>query len=279
MKKWNIIIDVERCFNCNMCALSCHDEYSGNEHPGVSAPMPKLGHRWIDIRTRERGQGPMIDVAYMSVMCGHCDNAPCIETATNDAVIKRPDGIVIIDPVKAKGQKQIVDSCPYGSVHWNEELQLPQAWPFDAHLLDRGWKHTRGTQTCPTYAFQTVHTTDKEMQERVRKEDLQVLHPEFGTKPRVYYKNLYRFQKELVGGSVEGAIDGVVECIAGARVVLEKGSETLGEQVTDTFGEFKFDGLDRDSGVYRLMIRDNRFAGKTVEFELKESVYLGAISL
>ena len=55
----------------------------------------------------------------------------------------REDGIVIIDPEKSKGQKQIVDSCPYGAISWNEGKQIPQAWPFDAHLLDEGWTRTR----------------------------------------------------------------------------------------------------------------------------------------
>ncbi len=45
---------------------------------------------------------------------------------------------MLIVPEKAVGQRQIVDACPYGAVFWNEEKQLPQAWPFDAHLLDTG---------------------------------------------------------------------------------------------------------------------------------------------
>jgi Fe-S-cluster-containing dehydrogenase component len=72
-----------------------------------------------------------------------------MKAATDGAVRKRPDGIVIIDPVKSKGQKQIVDACPYGAVTWNEEKQIPQAWPFDAHLLDHGWTRTRAEQACP----------------------------------------------------------------------------------------------------------------------------------
>ena len=66
-----------------------------------------------------------MDVAYLPVMCQHCDDAPCIAAAKNGAVTKRPDGIVHIDPVKAKGQKAIADACPYGAVRWNEELNFP----------------------------------------------------------------------------------------------------------------------------------------------------------
>ncbi len=152
MKKWNMIIDVAECTNCQLCALSAMDEYVGNAWPGVAAPMPRHGHQWIDIKQKERGQAPMIDIAYAPTMCNHCDNAPC-PAKGGDAGKKRADGIVIIDPDKAKGRKDLVESCPYGHIWWNEELQLPQIWPFDAHLLDQGWQQTRGQQACPTGAI------------------------------------------------------------------------------------------------------------------------------
>ena len=43
---------------------------------------------------------------------------------------KRDDGIVIFDPEKSKGQRQLVDACPHGAVWWNEEKQIPQIWTF-----------------------------------------------------------------------------------------------------------------------------------------------------
>jgi len=122
MKKWNLIVDVAKCTNCNCCTLASQDEHVGNEFAGYSAPMPKHGHRWIDIHSKERGSGPLMDVAYLPVMCQHCDDAPCMKAAKNGAVTKCPDGIVHIDPVKAKGQKAIAEACSYGVVKWNEEL-------------------------------------------------------------------------------------------------------------------------------------------------------------
>ena len=38
----------------------------------------------------------------MPVMCNHCDNAPCIRASSGGAMYQRPDGIVMIDPDKAK---------------------------------------------------------------------------------------------------------------------------------------------------------------------------------
>ena len=139
MSKWNLIIDVAECTNCQLCTLSAMDEYVDNDWPGYAAAMPKHGHRWIDILQKERGQVPTIDIAYVPTMCNHCDNAPCIKAAGDGVIAKREDGIVLIDPVKAKGRKDLVDACPYGHIWWNEEREIPQAWPFDAHLIDDGW--------------------------------------------------------------------------------------------------------------------------------------------
>jgi Fe-S-cluster-containing dehydrogenase component len=279
MKKWNLVIDVAKCFNCNGCALACHDEYYDNEFPGVAASMPRLGHRWIDIRQRETGKFPVVQVSYLPVTCNHCDDAPCIKAAKDGAVRKRDDGIVIIDPVKAKGQKRLVDACPYGAIWWNEEKQLPQAWPFDAHLLDTGWTQTRGAQVCPTRAMTAICVEDGEMQRIVREEKLQVLRPELGTKPRVYYKNLDRWNKVFVAGSVAGKIGRMLECVEGAKVTLEKDGRRVAEAVTDPYGDFRFAGLEEGSGAYRLGVSDARFAPKSLEVKLGGTVVLDDIVL
>ena len=46
MKKWNLVIDVAKCTNCNNCFLADKDEYVGNDFPGYAAPQPRHGHRW-----------------------------------------------------------------------------------------------------------------------------------------------------------------------------------------------------------------------------------------
>lgn len=279
MKKWNLVIDVAACFNCNACAIACHDEYHGNDFPGYAAGMPRLGARWIDIRQRETGRFPAVEVAYLPVTCNHCDEAPCAKAAQDGAVVKRADGIVIIVPEKARGQRQLVDACPYGAIWWNEERQLPQAWPFDAHLLDGGWTQTRGSQVCPTRAMRTLHVEDAQRDAIVREEGLQVLHPEFGTRPRVFYKNLEQYFGVFVAGSLAGEISGVTECIEGARVTLQRSGATLAETRSDPYGDFRFGGLAEGSGAYDVRIADERFGSKTIVVDLGQSACLGTIVL
>jgi len=277
--KWNMIVDIERCNNCRACFLAVKDEHTGNDFPGYAAEQPPQGHNWLDIERKERGTYPIVDAHFMPVMCNHCDDAPCMKVAKNGAIRKREDGIVIIDPVKSKGQREIVDACPYGAISWNEDKQVPQAWIFDAHLLDTGWTKTRAEQCCPTDVFRSLKVEDAEMQRIAAEEGLEVLQPELGTRPRVYYKNMHFMTKCFVGGSVVVIVDGVEECAAEAAVTLLQNGREIGSAITDTFGEFKIDKLEPGSGSHELRVAGS--GGRlSKQFVLgSESLYLGVLEL
>ena len=282
MKKWNMIIDVAECTNCNLCTLATMDEYVGNDWPGYSKPMPKHGHKWINILQKERGQvtgqSPMIDIAYVPTMCNQCDDAPCVAKG-GGAVTKRADGIVLIDPDKAKGRKDLVDACPYGHIWWNEEHHVPQAFNFDAHLIDQGWQQTRGHQSCPTGAMRAVYVEDEVMQRTVQDENLEVIRPELNTKPRVYYRNLWRYSKCFIGGSVSAEANGVVDCVEGATVRLIRNGQPVAQVTSDNYGDFKFDRLDENSGAYVVEVEAQGHKKKTVDAKLGVSINLGEIRL
>jgi Fe-S-cluster-containing dehydrogenase component len=279
MKKWNLIIDVAKCEECYNCFLSCKDEYVDNDFLPYSLAQPRHGHRWIDILTKERGQCPLIDVANLPILCMQCDKAPCIRSAKDGAVYKLDNGIVIIDPIKAKGQRDIVKSCPYGVIWWNEEKDVPQKCNLCAHLLAEGWKEPRCVQSCPTGAMRIMNVEDPQMARIVKQENLEVLHPEYETAPRVYYRNLYRYLKCFIGGSVAFEKDGKVDCAEGAKVTLYRDSGKIDETITDNYGDFKFDNLEENSGDYRLEVVNQTNERKTVAVQLTTSQNLGVILL
>jgi Fe-S-cluster-containing dehydrogenase component len=251
-----------------------------NDWPGYSAPQPNEGQSWIKILTKERGQYPFIDVAYLPILCMHCDNAPCIKEAQGGAIYKRPDGIVMIDPIKSRGQKKIIESCPYEAIRWNEELQIPQKCTLCAHLLDEGWEKTRCVQSCPIGALRLRHAGDTEMNEIIKVEKLEVYQPEHKTCPLVHYKNLYRFIRCFIGGSIATRINGKDECAEGAKVTLFNSvNEKISECLTNNYGDFKFDNLEENSGKHTLQIAYQGYDMKNIEVDLKTSLYIGVIFL
>jgi Fe-S-cluster-containing dehydrogenase component len=278
MNKWNLIVDVAKCHDCNNCFLACKDEYFENDFPPYSLAQPRHNHRWIDILRKERGQYPRVDVSYLPLPCMHCDDADCIQAAGNEAIYKRDDGIVIIDPQKAKGQMALVDSCPYGVIWWNEELDVPQKCTFCAHLLDEGWKAPRCVQACPTGALEFLQVEDSEMQRITESEKLEVWHPEYGLEPRVYYKNLYRYTRCFIAGSV--ALKDVDECAEGAKVALKNVSgNVIDTAVTNNYGDFKIDNLDEKLDKVRLEVAFPGYQTEELGVDLEDSIDVGTIFL
>ena len=110
-------------------------------------------------------------------------------------------------------------------------------------------------------------------------QNLEVLQPELGTKPRVWYKNLWRFSKAFIGGSVSSEFEGRKDCVEGATVLLSKETVEIATTQTDNYGDFKFDRLDENSGNYEIKILADGHAPKLMSLELTNSKYLGDICL
>jgi len=274
MAKYGMIIDITKCTGCYNCFLTCRDEFAGNEYPGYSAAQPMTGMNWIRLIERERGQYPVVKVAYTPVTCMQCEDAPCIEAAQKKAVYRRPDGIIIIDPVKAKGQKQIVTACPYRVIEWNEEKQLPQKCTFCAHMLDQGEKVPRCVESCPTDAliFGDLDDPGSEISKLLASGATEVLHPEFGMKEKVRYIGLPK--KFIAGTVIYGDVD---EVAVGLTVTLSSNGDNLSTK-TNGFGDFEFEGL-ADNVDYNLAIEATGYKPRSIRVKTKKDVSLGEIVL
>ena len=280
MKKPHLIIDVAQCQGCNNCFLACKDEHVGNDWPGYTRRQSQHGEHWIEIPCHERGQYPLIDVAYRPTLCTHCADAPCV-ARSDGAITKRPDGIVLIDPQKAAGRQDLVDACPYGMISWSEESSAPQKCTLCAHLLDNGWTKPRCAQVCGPGALSFVWETDAVFAERAQAQGIETLHPGSAERTGVCYKNLPRFDSCFIAGSVAVDRAGIVDCAAGRAATLKKAGGSDGEVVqtvfTDAFGDFKFDGLEPGSGEYVVEIASNGHGPVRMAVKLEASVNLGTI--
>ena len=251
MKRWHMVFDVDKCLGCYTCMLSCKDEHVGNEWLPYTDRQKKRDQKWIEVEHRERGVVPRIDLAYRPRFCNHCDEPACAKNAPG-CVIKRSDGIVLLDPRKAAGNEGLAQACPYGAISWNDEVGAAQKCTFCAHLIDDGWKEPRCVQSCPLRALMAVHMEDAEFEQVVREKGLASLAPE-SAGPRVWYKNLHRFTENIIAGEIayfEG--EGTETCAEGVEVILAKGGEAIARTRTSTFGEFCFDPIEPGSGEYEV---------------------------
>jgi len=230
-----------------------------NDWLPYSLAQPRHGPRWMNIERKERGQYPRIDCAFLPKPCQHCQDAPCLKENA-DCISRREDGLVLIDPAKAKDKKGVVESCPYGAIYWNEAEDIPQKCTMCAHLLDNGWDMPRCAHSCPTGAMKFYTIEKSEMDKIVADECLEQYRAELGTSPSVYYKNLYRFTKCFITGGV--LKDG--DCAEAVKVTLS--GDATAEQMTNYFGEFKFDALA--PGTYTISVSGGQAKTVTIEESL-----------
>ena len=274
MARYGLVIDVNKCSGCYNCYLACRDEYCGNDYPPYSLAQPYTGHFWMRQIERERGKYPKIKVAYTPLPCMHCDDALCIKAAQDGAVYRRPDGIVIIDPEKSKGQKNLLSACPYRVIYWNEEKNIPQKCTLCAHLLDAGWKEPRCVEACPTGAltFGDLDDPNSEVSKLAASGKAEILHPEYEMKEKVTYIGL---PKRFVAGSV--VLGDKDECAENVSVTLTGEGEKKTVK-TDNYGDFEFEGLPEDK-EYSVKIECPGYKPEEFSVKTKVDVYLGDIIL
>ena len=275
MTRWGFVIDISKCNACYCCFIACKDEYWDNEYPPFTTSQPRHGQFWMNLAKNERGKYPYVKVAYMPIPCMHCEDAPCVEAAKDGAVYRRPDGIVVIDPQKAAGQKQLVESCPYDAIFWNEETNLPQKCTFCVHRLEAG-EIPRCVQACPSECiyFGNLDDVQSDIAKLIKSTGAEVYHPEWNTKPGVYYVDLYKMTKHFIAGTViYGDTD---ECAENVTVTLSTNGKST-EIKTNNYGNFEFDGLD--AGKYTVKLGSDGYSPQSIDVDLKTDSYLGDIVL
>jgi Fe-S-cluster-containing dehydrogenase component len=269
-----MVINLERCNGCYNCLVACKDEHVGNAYPPVSAPQPNTGHFWMQIRERERGEYPYsVKMSYVPTPCMGCRDAPCVKASPDGAVYARPDGVVVIDPVKAKGLKGVVESCPYGVIYWNQELEVAQKCTFCVQRIEKGTV-PRCAESCPTDAivFGDLDDPNSAPSKLVAAGRTEKLMPELGLDTAVRYVGL---PKVMIAGSV--FLPDVDECAAGAQVTLADGSDVR-KATTNAFGDFEFDGLAADK-PYTLKIERQGYGTVTQTVTPTADTNLGDIAL
>lgn len=275
MTRYGMVIKTDRCNGCYNCVIACKDEFVGNNYLPFSIAQPDTGQFWMRIVERERGQYPHpVRVHHTPTPCMGCKDAPCVKAANDGAVYTMNNGIVIIDPVKARSQKQIVDACPYGVIFWNEEQNVAQKCSFCAHRTDKGML-PRCVESCPTDAlvFGDLEDPKSEIAILSNAGKTETLHPELGIDTAVRYTAL---PKMFVSGSV--VLGDQDECATNAKVTLGGNGSELRSTKTDNFGDFEIDGLAAGN-TYTLKVERLGYNVHTAVIKLENDTNLGNIIL
>lgn len=181
-KNLAMVIVANRCIGCDACYIACKGEWD--------VPMGEQAYRTkvYEIESEDNHGNPLL--AFLPVLCNHCDNAPCVEVCPTKSSFKRKeDGIVLVDPALCIGCKACMVACPYDARYYNEELKSVDKCTFCAPRLAKGLKPACVT-TCVGRSrnFGDLNDPNSEVSQLLANAtSITRLKENAGLKPNVYY--------------------------------------------------------------------------------------------
>jgi hypothetical protein len=126
-------------------------------------------------------------------------------------------------------------------------------------------------QACPLRALSVITCSDEEYDAIAEAQSLRPLY-ESAERPRVMYKNLHRYSSCFIAGALAFTDEaaGIEAACEGAKVRLSLNGVALAEQEADWFGEFKFDHIPKNTGVFDIECEFADYAPVHLTAEIKE---------
>jgi len=142
MTQYALLVDEKRCVGCQTCEVACKQENS----------LP-VGPKWMVVISRIKEIDGKLVMSFPHIRCMHCANPPCIPACPTNAVTKRADGIVLIDPELCTGCMACIEACSFGAPQFNPEKNTVEMCTLCVHRIEKGLKPAC-VQHCPSGALQ-----------------------------------------------------------------------------------------------------------------------------
>jgi len=199
LERWGLLIDAEKCADCDACVTACHQENGVTAHG-----RPATDAQWIrkaSLRDRSTGR-----VQTLPLLCQHCEHAPCVDVCPTGASFRRADGIVLVDKHTCIGCRYCVMACPFGArsfLHEPVTGQKPdvprgkgtvESCTLCVHRVDRGLTPAC-VEACNrdgkgAMAFGDLNDAAGELARRLRAEPSSALRADLALNPGVRYQHL-----------------------------------------------------------------------------------------
>jgi steroid C-25 hydroxylase beta subunit len=161
---------------------------SGKKH--LEPQAPREG-RWAMNWDEDQGAGewPNSYYFYMPRICNHCSDPACLRACSTGALYKTAEGLVLRDEDACMGDRFCMEACPYKKIYFNEERNVSQHCIGCFPRIELGVAPACVRQ-CPGRAVFVgwIDEPDSAVHRLVHEWKVALpLHPEYGTKPNVFY--------------------------------------------------------------------------------------------
>jgi Fe-S-cluster-containing dehydrogenase component len=183
VKKYGLVIDLERCIGCQACNIACRVENNMEAISGIRVETVGGSHP-----DTPAGTFPNLSMYYLPIACMHCDQPPCINACPKEAISKRPDGIVILDEGKCDGCRACLAACPYEALRYDEEADIVRKCNLCFQRLDDGFEPFC-VLCCGVEAifYGDLDDPGSKVSQLISQRSAYQLEPELQTGPAVYY--------------------------------------------------------------------------------------------
>jgi len=210
--RWAFGVDATKCIGCLRCVEACKRE---NDVPltahhfrtwveryvyleGEDKPRIDSQHDPVNIaasgsereyRFANRYQDAKVQKAFfVPKLCNQCTHPACVQVCPVGATYKGADGVVLIDHEYCIGCRYCVQACPYGARFFNEAKGVSDKCTWCYHRITRGLQPAC-VEVCPVGArvFGDARDAQSPISLFIRNNRVQVLKPETGNAPNVYY--------------------------------------------------------------------------------------------
>ena len=151
MTRYSLCIDEEACWGCKTCEVACKQEFhlpSGVKLISVAEDGPRM-------------VGGKAFFLYRVNLCRHCDEPACAKVCPEGAIIRRADGIVILDEKRCSGCKKCIDECPYRAIDFDEGEGIAGKCNLCYHRVDRGLIPACADNDCLSHCIHFVEKDER----------------------------------------------------------------------------------------------------------------------
>jgi Fe-S-cluster-containing dehydrogenase component len=213
-KRFGMVIDAGACIGCRQCQYACKME--NNVPDSISPPWVEVFEMDLNEPASEISSVPPSESRtkytdspkpgkwYLSAMCYHCEDPPCVKVCPVGATTLGEDGIVEMDYKKCIGCRNCMAACPYNArrFNWGEpvlsnpvnplvpvrEKGVVEKCTFCVHRTRNG-QLPRCVEVCPVGArrFGDLNDPNSPPSLILASQPSFRLIEEMSTRPKVYY--------------------------------------------------------------------------------------------
>lgn len=153
MRKYGMVIDLNRCIGCRSCAVIC--KMHNSIPPGTW--WQRVQTVGSDEHMVPSGEYPDISEPYLPVPCMHCEKAPCVKACPVKATWRREDGLILVDYERCVGCRYCMTACPYGvrQFNWQDSVES-----FKEGFAQAGFEEDWFKDKTYRYGYPLDHRTD-----------------------------------------------------------------------------------------------------------------------